>query len=50
MYLDQNKKKTKSMINLQFNYCPLVWMSSSRQSDLITDDDGQKNNDQKNNF
>ena len=38
------------MINLQFNYCTLVWMSSSRQSDLITDDDGQKNNDQKNNF
>ena len=37
-YLDQGKKVLlyKSMIKSQFNYCPLVWMFCSRQSnDLI---------------
>ena len=33
-YLDQGKKVLlyKSMIKSQFNYCPLVWMFCSRQS------------------
>ena len=37
-YLDQRKKVLlyKSMIKSQFNYCPLVWMFCSRQSNNIT--------------
>ena len=33
-YLDQRKKVLlyKSMMKSQFNYCPLVWMFCSRQS------------------
>ena len=37
-YLDQSKKKVllyKSMIKSQFNYCPLVWMVCSRQSNNL---------------
>ena len=32
-YIDQNKKNFlyRSIIKLQFNYCPLVWMFCSRQ-------------------
>ena len=36
-YLDQRKKVLlyKSMIKSQFNYCPLVWMFCSRQSNNL---------------
>ena len=36
-YLDQGKKVLlyKSMIKSQFNYCPLVWMFCSRQSNNL---------------
>ena len=36
-YLDQRKKNLlyKSMIKSQFNYCPLVWMFCSRQSNNL---------------
>ena len=36
-YLDQGKKILlyKSMIKSQFNYCPLVWMFCSRQSNNL---------------
>ena len=36
-YLDQRKKVLlyRSMINSQFNYCPLVWMFCSRQSNNL---------------
>ena len=36
-YLDQSKKVLlyKSMIKSQFNYCPLVWMFCSRQSNNL---------------
>ena len=36
-YLDQGKKVLlyKSMIKSQFNYCPLVWMYCSRQSNNL---------------
>ena len=36
-YLDQRKKVLfyKSMIKSQFNYCPLVWMFCSRQSNKV---------------
>ena len=37
LYLDQRKKVllNKSMIKSQFNYCPLVWMFCSRQSNNL---------------
>ena len=36
-YFDQRKKDLlyKSMIKSQFNYCPLVWMVGSRQSNKL---------------
>ena len=36
-YLDQRKKNLlyKSMIKSQFNYCPLVWVFCSRQSNNL---------------
>ena len=36
-YLNQGKKVLlyKSMIKSQFNYCPLVWMFCSRQSNNL---------------
>ena len=37
LYLDQGNKVLlyKSMIKSQFNYCPLVWMFCSRQSNNL---------------